>query len=520
MFRILIGFICTSSFVVHAQPPAIGQNGVVNSASQIPPTLAGGALARGARFKIQGVRLAGSDPTSVILSRGAVSQNAQVLSAASLTIEAIVPPTAPLGPVEIRVRRGSETSAPFPVRISGANSGLYSRNGSGWGPGLVQNLRSNRRDNSIDDPARPSESVAILTTGAGGVTPEVFVGSKRAKVLRIEPSAEPGKEAIVVEIPGTAPEGCFVPVYAREREPDAAPSNTITVSIRRGTGGCRMPTEFPVPLFDSRTTGMIVISRASGLSQNGRGKWMDDDAVAAFVKRDASPPNAPLLLTPPVGTCTVYTGSSQSSFDMPLTISEGLSADLGGEGLDVGAALNLSNGQETRVVPSTPGAPGFYHAPLGTSESRRRPLFLNPASVALTAPGGRNSGPFDLTLQIAPPFTWTNREQIVEVDRHRPLTLTWTPATPNQVKLILAMNVDQLSTARAMCYCVASGGAGKFTIDPDFLANFPGSRDIPGEPLDQLMIAAPIVHMPAAVTGIGRLQAMTLFANVRIVRYR
>ena len=123
-------------------------------------------------------------------------------------------------------------------------------------------------------------------------------------------------------------------------------------------------------------------------------------------------------------------------------------------------------------------------------------------------------------LQVAPPFTWTNRDRIVEVDRHRPLTLTWTPAIPNQVKLILAMNVDQLTTSRAMCYCVANSGAGKFTIDPDFLANFPASRDIPGEPLDQLMIGAPTVHMPASATGIGSLQAMTLFANVRIVRYR
>ena len=520
MFRLLIGLVCTSFFAVHAQPPAIGQNGVVNSASQIPPTLAGGALARGARFHIQGVRLTGSEATSVILSRGAVSVNAQILSATPLAIEAIVPRNAPLGAVEIRVGRGSETSALFPVTILQANPGFYSRNGSGWGPGRAQNLQPNRRDNTINDPARPSESVAILATGTGGVTPDVFVGSKRAKVLRIEPSAEPGDEVIVLEIPRTAPEGCFVPVYAREREPDAAPSNTITVSIRRSIGGCRMPPEFPVPLFNSRTTGMIVISRASGLSENGRGKWTDDDAVAAFVKRDATPPNAPLLLTPPVGTCTVYTGSSQSNFEMPVTISDGLLADLGGEGLDVGPALNLSNGQEMRVVPSTPAAPGFYRAPLGNSESRRRPLFLNPGSVNLASAGSRNAGAFDLKLQVTPAFTWTNRDAIVEVDRHRPLTLTWTSANPSEVKLILAMNVDQLTTSRAMCYCVASGAAGKFTIQPDFLANFPPSRDIPGEPLNQLMIAEPMVHAPVTIPGIERVQAMTMFANVRIVRYR
>src|SRR6202035_4964787 len=37
--------------------PGIGQNGVVNAASQIPPTLPGGTSARGALFTIHGVRL-------------------------------------------------------------------------------------------------------------------------------------------------------------------------------------------------------------------------------------------------------------------------------------------------------------------------------------------------------------------------------------------------------------------------------------------------------------------------------
>jgi uncharacterized protein (TIGR03437 family) len=519
MFRFVIGLVYASS-LVHAQPPAIGQNGVVNSASLIPPTLAGGTLARGARFDIQGVRLTGSEPTSVILIRGAVSLKAQILSATPLVIEAIVPLHTPLGPVEIRVQRGAETSAPFPVTISMASPGLYSRNGSGWGPGRIQNLQPNRGENSVNNPTEPSKPVAILATGTGGVPPDVFVGSKLAKVLRIERTVEPGNEVIVVEIPRSAPEGCFVPVYARRPEADASPSNIITVSVRRGKGGCRVPTEFPVPLLGSHTNGTIAISRASGLSETGRGKWMDDDAVAAFVKTDGSPPNTPLLLTPPVGTCTVYTGSSQSPFQMPLTISDGFLADLGGEGLDVGSALSLANGEEMRAIPRTPGTPGFYRAPLGTSESRRRPLFLNPSSITLASPGGHDAGRFELTLQVTPAFTWTNREVMVEVDRHRPLTLTWSSVNPSPVKLILAMSVDQLTTARAMCYCVANGAEGKFTIQPDFLANFPATRDIPGEPLNQLMIAEPTLHPLVTLPGIERLQAMTMYVNARVVRYR
>ena len=38
-------------------PPAIAPNGIVNTASRLPATLRGGAIARGARFTIPGVRL-------------------------------------------------------------------------------------------------------------------------------------------------------------------------------------------------------------------------------------------------------------------------------------------------------------------------------------------------------------------------------------------------------------------------------------------------------------------------------
>jgi hypothetical protein len=469
---------------------------------------------------MQGVRLTGSEPTSVVLRRGSTSRRAQILSADPLAIEAIVPSDAPLGVVEILVERGSEVSAPFPAEILAANPGLYSRNGYGWGPGRIQNLRENKGDNSTTRPAAPLEPVAILATGLGRAAPGVFVGSKPARVLRIEPSTESGNEVMVVEIPRTAPEGCFVPVYVRRPEADAAPSNMVTVSIRRGGGACRMPPEFPVPVLDSRTTGMIVVSRASGLSENGIGKWIDDDAIAAFVSTHGTTPNAPLLLTPPVGTCTAYTGSSQSAFQMPLTISDGLLADLGGNGLDAGLALTVASGGTMRVIPRTPGAPGFYRAPLGASDSRRRPLFLNGASVTLRSPGGHDVGPFVFSLPVAPPFAWTNRDALTSVDRRRPLTLTWTSPGPAGIRLIVAMNVDPLSTARAMCYCLAKAQPGAFSIPSDFLANFPASSDTPGQPLNQLMIAAPTMHAPAGAPGLERLQAMSLFANIRIVRYR
>jgi uncharacterized protein (TIGR03437 family) len=519
MFRFLIGLILAPC-ILYAQPPAIGQNGVTNAASLIPPTLPGSALARGARFRIQGVRLAGSERTSVDLTLGEVSRQARILSETPLAIEAIVPLDAPLGSVEIRVRRGSELNAAFPVTISASNPGLYSTNGFGWGPGRILNLQPNKRDNSLSDPARPLDHVAILATGSGDARPEVFVGSKRARLLGVERSAQPGIESIIIEIPSSAPEGCFVPLYALSPDAGASPSNMVTISIQRGTGACRALADFPIPFLDSAAVGMIVISRVASLSLEGKTKWVDEDAIAAFVRGASIPPNTPLLLTPPVGTCTAYTGSSQSPFQMPQAISDGLLEDLGGVGLDAGAALTLTNATETRVVPQRPAARGFYRAPLGTTESRRRPLFLNSDTVRLSTSGGRDVGPFDLTLRVAPAFTWANRESTAEVDRHRPLTLTWTPAKSTPLILIFAVNVDRLTTARAICYCVANGAEGKFTIQPEFLAHFPPSRDLPGEPLSQVLIAAPMLHSPETAPGIRRLQVMTMFVNLRNVVYR
>src|SRR5271165_663604 len=69
--------------------PAIGQNGVVNRASQIPTSLRGGAIARGASFTIYGVRF--EKPATVFLQNGKTTKPIQVLSAVPQKIEAIMP---------------------------------------------------------------------------------------------------------------------------------------------------------------------------------------------------------------------------------------------------------------------------------------------------------------------------------------------------------------------------------------------------------------------------------------------
>ena len=69
-FEACAAILCSTAAILSAQtaaPPGIGQNGVVNAASRIPPTLTGGDLARGARITISGVRLGSAGHTIVTL---------------------------------------------------------------------------------------------------------------------------------------------------------------------------------------------------------------------------------------------------------------------------------------------------------------------------------------------------------------------------------------------------------------------------------------------------------------------
>src|SRR5690349_3401736 len=55
--------------VLHSQPPAITQEGVRNLASQMPPSLPGGALSPGAWISVRGLRLGSPDGKTRVVFR-------------------------------------------------------------------------------------------------------------------------------------------------------------------------------------------------------------------------------------------------------------------------------------------------------------------------------------------------------------------------------------------------------------------------------------------------------------------
>jgi hypothetical protein len=207
----------------------------------------------------------------------------------------------------------------------------------------------------------------------------------------------------------------------------------------------------------------------------------------------------PLLSMPPVGTCTTYTGN--------LDLGELLGAGVGGEvpgqaqnvlgrELDAGKELTVT-GPKGNSIPlpklNAEDNKGPYvgllggSIPLGGAQSL--PLFLDGGRYTVSGPGGKDVGPFKATIDIPAPVQWTNRDQIMSVDRSAGLRLTWSGGDPSQQLLLIAGgSTDQKSKASGGFVCFVPTTAGSYTVPPSVLGNLPPSvADKPEDSIGALL---------------------------------
>jgi len=487
--------------------PAIGQNGVVNRASQIPPTLRGGAIARGAAFTIYGVRF-GSAPTVSVRS-GQIVSPIRVLAVEPQKIEAIMPDAAPLGAALLVVKAGRSTSKPVPVEVTASNPGIFSQNRRGWGPGQIENIDpgGKRTLNSTANPTHPGQRVAMRITGLGSAAVAVLVAGNRTVNALVDPViSQSGEQEISFAIPSDVPVGCFVPVYLK-----AAPmraSNVVTMAIRSGLGRCDPG---PIPLLEQKRVGLAVLTRIAMMTEHE--ETISDGLGALFSVNGEGMGLSPLHLLPPPGACTAYTGSFQGMDTFPVSPEEMLIAELGGEGLAAGPQLTVTRENQHRIIPWDRGAVGFYRAQLD-------PPFLEPGKFILSAAGGMDVGPFRVTIEGPAPFEWLDRNTRESVDHTQPLPLHWRGQASDQWTIILARNVDQMTTANATCLCIAPLNATHFEIPAALLANMPASVEAPSIRYDHLFVLSlSAKSTPIAAAGIGAGAVFSIYANGRFVRY-
>jgi uncharacterized protein (TIGR03437 family) len=510
--------------IICAQP-GLAQNGVVNAASRIPTTLAGGSIARGSLFTIEGVKFGSVANTTAVLKSGKMQVPVKILGSITTRVDAFMPESAPLGPASLVVSVDGKESRPFEVEISASNPGIFSRNGEGWGPGRIQQIAASgsRVDNSETNPAAPGATIAIAATGLGKLrVVEVLIGG--AKVQGRATAKGRGEEEIVARIPRNAPEGCYVPV-ALMAGPDRA-SNFVIVAVSRERGRCD-PGPLPQPGADRM--GVVVMTRTKLRPiREGAPEYIRDGARALFVRQDRAAPPSPLRLAPPPGTCTAYTGGYESGHQGSLSISnftdvpiEWWVPEILGASLDAGRRLVLRRGSQTRSLPVVQD--GYYRDRLGEkrgTENVGRPLFLDPGPVQIGITGGRDVRTFSMTSTIPAEFEWTDREQTRSIDRAHGVTVHWKPGGPEQRMFLVASNVDQITTALGLCICALKPSEGQFTVPASLLANIPASQKISGVPYDEMEMVGLSVKQDLTAPGIDRAYFISTILVGRYVEYR
>jgi uncharacterized protein (TIGR03437 family) len=489
--------------------PGIGQNGVVNRASQIPTTLAGGSIAHGAVFTIRGVRFGSAAVVS--LKKGTVVSPVRVVAVQPDRIEAIMPDTAPVGPVALVVTAGGSASKPFSMEVAASNPGVFSQNKLGWGPGQVENVDAagKRTLNSTTNPATPGQRVAMRITGLGKETPAiVMIGNREANAGLAKATAQSGEQEISFGIPADAPSGCYVPVYLQALPTRASNVVTMTVQPATNRGKCDSG---PIPMLDAKRVAMVVAARTNMYKIGGNTNTAE--VIATFAVREPGRSLSPLLLLPPPGTCTVYTGSLQTTANSPITVSGSLNGEIGTDGLAAGPQLTLGRDTRRRIIPWDRNAIGYYHA-------RVPPWLLNPGKFFLSGPGGMDVGAFRITADAAAPFEWTDRDQTDVVTRSHGLQMHWRGQMAGRRTMLLATNVNQLSTAIGTCLCVVPLNANHFEIPAAMLANIPTSYDAPGTPYDHVFVVSmPAKGIPLSAPGIGAGVLLTIYSSGRSVQF-
>jgi uncharacterized protein (TIGR03437 family) len=446
---------------------------------------------------------------SVVVRQGSQSVAAIPIFANNNQVNAIMPSDAPLGEVAVFVTfvaSGGQSFFPAMVRVVPASFGIFTINGTGAGPAVVQNFVSQTDQplNSTLRSASPGQVVTVWGTGLGAInaadtepppvgnlaTVQVLVGDRPAAILYAGRSpCCAGVDQIVFAVPADAPLGCYVPMVVRTAA--GVTSNAASMSIAAAGGACddaANPFAGQAAAAGSRL-GRITLARNS-IQVGGSGTpLVTDGAVAAFESLvNAEWFFVPAVSMPALGTCATY-------FSRGATVPLANPAPL--QPLDAGVELILQGPNGNRSIPRT--NPGFYSSQLATTQ--QPPLYLDPGpyTVRSTGPIGSLEG----TVEMPTPIQWTNQGNVSRIDRSQGIFLTWSGGDQNR-QFVRVLGISDSSptpgnNVSGAFVCSVPLELGSFTVPPAVLANMPKSVTIGSSSTGLLLIGtSPKIDAPNA----------------------
>jgi len=118
-------------------------------------------------------------------------------------------------------------------------------------------------------------------------------------------------------------------------------------------------------------------------------------------------------------------------------------------------------------------------------------LVFNAGSrVGMSSQGAGNLSGFSVATTMPGVLTWTNEDQIQNIDRTAPLNITWSGAPTGSTVMVLGINSDRPSNSTAAFLCVAPGSAASFTVPSYILYGVHATRGWPYQSQAELFVGA------------------------------
>jgi hypothetical protein len=436
-----------------------------------------------------------------------------------------MPRHATLGTGSLTVETPAGISKPFEISVIPSQLGLFSVNGKGWGPGKIENIGADgqRVPNSVESPVKPGQMIEISGTGLNAARiASISIGGRTVTPASSRGAQEKGFDSIRVQVPPDAPRGCYVPLFARVG--GLPHTNVITMSIGDGRARCEMPPGWPWPIDRGHRRGVIGISRTRVLFTNSQPVVTLDAAFAAFSENQQTFEFNRLLLLPPAGTCTAFTGLYHLDLGEFASVANALADPGNAPTFTVGSQFTISGSRGLRTVANSGGRPGVYWTTLGSEDpSVRRSLglYLNDPQYEFSTPGSQQVPKFSGTLPGLPAIEWTNREAFTTIQRAQGATFEWRGVPSDALVLMVAASFDPLTTAGGILYCAAKPESRSMRVPPEMFAQFPATGNFAG-PLRSgavLVAVRPQTGTPPD-KGVDVLRLLSVFADARRVDYK
>lgn len=521
--------------------PSVANKGILNAASDAFVGLPNSSIAQGSIFTIYGTNLGpASSPglsfplqsnlggVSIQVTSGGMTLPAIPMFVSPTQISAVLPDNTPVGNATLTVSYNNQISASASFQVVANSFGIFASNSAGSGPGIITN--SNYQVLTLTSALHPGDVGIIWGTGLGaspndnGSAPppqtnlvnipvSVYVGTTQATVLYRGRSFFTGEDQINFTVPSGVL-GCHVPIAVQI---GSIVSNFVTMPIApAGTNVCTDPSGGPTASQISTylsggtvTIGGVSLSRTTStitLPTVGTETTTTDIGSASFLEYTAQQLN---IATNPFntytyGACTVYTFTGTSA---------AVSAIIQPTYLDAGSAITVAGPSSSQQLPKTTSTVNgqnviSYSASLGTNPPG--PLFLNPGTFTVSAPGGSGAnaaGAFSQAITLPPSLTWTNASSISTVNRANGQLITWTGVGSGSevviegFSLVLGTNPNGSDSVGALFTCTVEQSAEQFTIPAVVLLSLPASGTVSAIPLGSLTVAN-LVEVPMTVPNV------------------